>query len=230
MPKRKRSYTPKRSTKRRRFAPKRRMRRPVVPRGLRSQRKVLKLRWNHYNSLNGGTGAVDFHAYRANTIYRPDGTGGDTHSPMFTSQIAALYNHYVVLGAKITVKFLSPTNTTTGALIGGVFLSDDTTFSTNVITLTEQNRSNWRMITPSNNVRPFVVKKKFSAKKFFNVKDVKDNVKRIGAAFGANPSEEAHFITWVGAANGTTDPSPVDTFVTIDYIVLVSEPAELAQS
>ena len=64
--------------------------------------------------------------------------------------------------------------------------------------------------------RAGVVSKTFSAKKFFNVANVLDNISRIGAPRTANPSEKAFFA--------------MSILVTVEYIVVFSEPRELAQS
>lgn len=234
MPKRKRSYGKARSTKRRKrsFKPRasRRRYRRRIPRGITSQKRVVKLRYCDHVALNPGISLIDSHVFRANGIHDPDYTGTG-HQPMFHDEVAALYNHYCVIGSKITVKIQYTANSANvGMGAVGLFLSDDPTYANTVNALTEQNRSNWRMVSPSYYDKPITLTKTFSPRKFFNIVDPKDNVLRIGSAFGSSPTEQASFVLWAGSADTTQDHSSFSCYVMIDYIVMLSEPKEVAQS
>ena len=150
---------------------------------------------------------------------------------MAWDEYIALYNHYVVLGSKITVQFTSKAASTLAPPIAGIFQSDDTTHSTvGVTTLIEQNKSRYRLIPHSYEAKPTTIISKFSTKKFYNVTDVKDNLDRLGAPTNTSPTERAFFIVFCGDSNEGEDISGVYGLVTIEYIVAFSEPKELAQS
>lgn len=205
-----------------------------IPTGVGSQKqRIVKLRYCEFDQLDveaGGAAVSKF--YRANGPYDPVVAVGG-HQPMGYDQMSLLYNHYVVLGAKLTATFTPRVANATGAaVISGIELTDDTTVATTPrYTILEQRKGLYRTITTSND-KPFTVSRKFSAKKFFNVKDVKDNVTRIGATNSSVPAEEAYFRIFMmsGDIGVADDPPAFNCLVTLDYIILWSEPKELAGS
>lgn len=207
-------------------------RRPRIPLGIHKRtNQIARLRYCDTIDLDPGvSGTLSTNVFRANSCHDPNQTGVG-HQPMAWDEYSELYNHYVVLGSKITVQFAAQAASTMSPPVVGIFQSDDTTFSTSYITsLTEQNRCKYRMIPHGYQVRPTTICSKFSTKKFFNVKDVKDNLDRLGAAIGSNPSEEAYFVVFCGDQAEGEDIAGVYGMVTIEYIVAFSEPKELAQS
>jgi len=70
----------------------------------------------------------------------------------------------------------------------------------------------------------------YSAKKFFNVKDVKDNLTRLGAATSTGPSEQAVYTIVIGSVDKAALAITYDLVIEIEYIILFSEPKQLAQS
>jgi len=80
-------------------------------------------------------------------------------------------------------------------------------------------------------VKPSTLTKGYSAKKFYNITNIGDNIDRLGAGILANPSEEACFSVFAGPTPGSaTDIGTVYVTVSIDYIVMFSEPKEQVQS
>jgi len=222
---RKRVFTKKKFYKRRRAN---------IPTGVGSQKqKIVKLRYCIINELDvepGGSAVSLF--FRANGPYDPEYAVGG-HQPMGFDQMSLLYNHYVVLGSKVTATFTPRiANTSGAAVVSGIEITDDAVVTTVPRhTILEQRKGLYRTVTTSNN-KPFTLSRKFSAKRFFNVKDVKDNVTRIGAPNAALPAEEAFFRIFMmsGDVNVADDPPSFNVLVTVDYIILWSEPKELASS
>lgn len=195
-------------------------------------RKLVKMRYCDKVSVDAAaSGDVAHYYFRSNSIFDPDYTGTG-HQPFGHDQWALLYNHYVVLGAKITVKFTNTANGVGDALIVGIMnRSHYDTSTTNLTQITEQNKVRYRTMTPwTGSSRSMTCK--FSTKKFFNVVNVKDNLARLGATFGANPTELAYFDIFCGSADASNldNPAAVNLFVIVDYIVALSEPKNLAQS
>lgn len=185
----------------------------------------ISMRYNDQNNLTSTLGALGQFVFSANSIFDPS-TTGTGHQPMGHDTWATLYNHYVVLGSRIIVKII-PTNPASPALCG-IYLSEDSTLEyTNSSELIEAKKGTWRTIVPSN-VREQTIMSKFSARKYFNVTDVKDNQARIGGTMGANPTDPASFVCWYETTDNSTNT--VRSVVTIDYIVSFSEPRNLAQS
>lgn len=205
--------------------PRRRLTSRSVPSGMPSQR-VAKLRYCSVHDITCTTGVIQEYIYRANGCFDPNQTAVG-HQPMGFDQWALLFNHYAVLGSKITVKVLND-NTTTSPAIVGVYLSDGKSMSyTTATEFMEAKKGQYRMISPGQSKSISLVNK-FSAKRFFNVTNVNDNQERLGAAPTADPTEQAYFHIWYQTLDSNTDK--IECAVTIEYIVQWGEPKELAQS
>lgn len=188
--------------------------------------KVVKMRYVEQLSLNAGIAAIAGHTFRANSIFDPDQSGAG-HQPMGHDEWSSFYNHYTVLGSKITVTFSN--QHANDPMVAGVFLNDDTALaSSSVTSLIENAKGPYCHLDSAGGTGVRRLTKKFSAKKFFKC-DVKDRTD-LKASFGTNPSEEAYFLVWTAAMNTGSDPSAVYATVKIDYIVLMSEPKDLGPS
>lgn len=220
---------PRRYTRKRKY---RRRRKTYIGRAMPGfpSNKIVKMRYVDRQVLNPGVSTIGGWVYRANSIHDPDFSGLG-HQPLGHDQWEQYYNHYVVLGSKINVKFMyDATNANTGQAVG-VYLSDDQTYPSDVDNLMEQGLGKYRVMAAVNyDPNCPSITNKFSAKKYFNVKDVKDNVTRIGATFGANPTDMANYIVWASALNPTVDLGDTWILTTIDYIVALSEPKALPKS
>lgn len=188
--------------------------------------KVVKMRYADQIALNAGIGAAAFYTFRAGSIFDPDYTGTG-HQPMGHDQWAQFYNHYVVLGAKITVTF---SNEDAGdPMIAGVLLNDDTSLTSATVTsIIENGKGAYCHLDTGGGPGIRRISQKYSAKKFFKC-DVKDRTD-LKATFGTNPTEDAYFVVWTAAMNTGSDPSVVYATVKIDYIVLMSEPKDFGPS
>lgn len=224
MPYRKKRYRKKR-VKRKRKKSSRRMVSMGTPSGLPTQR-TLKLKYVEQVGLTSTLGGLATYVFSANSIFDPN-TTGIGHQPMAHDTLSTMYNHYCVIGAKITCRWI-PFGSGTGDLAAcGVMLSDNlSTPYTDYTGMIEARKGSHRlMVNPRTTL---VTRSFFSAKKFFNLTDVKDNQNRIGGPFGADPADPAHFILWY--QNTQSASSNTNVTVEIDYIVQVSEPKELVQS
>lgn len=194
---------------------------------------MIKLRYVDGIALNPGIGTLAQHFFRANGAYDPDTTGGG-HQPMNWDMWTALYNHYTVVGAKITCRFHDNATAYGNGMLAGIILSDDTTVTTDASTVMEQGLARYRMAnaSPSANAgRGLVLSKGFSCKKFFNITNPTDNTNRLGAGVTALPTEQAYFCVFLGAPpNSVIDFASHQVTVQLDYIVIFSEPKEQPQS
>lgn len=231
MPKRK--YAPRRNQRYRRRRKRRsntlHIGRSIMP-GFPSSKSV-KMRYVDSIQLNPGAASVANYQFRANSIFDPDLTGTG-HQPLGHDEWQLFYNHYVVTSAKITVQVMATTSNSSSMNSYGIYLSDDATVpSTTPEELMEQGKGTYWV--QMDHVNSGISTKRHSlvygARSFFNLTDVKDNVDRIGAAFGANPTELAFFNVW-GADLAGGDPGVSQVLVTIEYNVAFSEPKSLNQS
>lgn len=191
--------------------------------------KLVKHRYCDVLSLVPGVGISAF-AYAANGMYDPYIPAGG-HQPLGYDEWSQFYNHYVVIGAKVTCQFVLSSSGQNTSMATGIYLADDSVIPTSLTELVEQGLGTYRIQAsgvnaPGNYQRQT---KTFSAKKFFNVTDIKDNIGRIGATNTANPAELAVFNIWAASVDGTSIGS-IDCLMTIEYLALWSEPKSLTQS
>lgn len=184
--------------------------------------RTVKLRYCSVIGLQSVTGAIARYNFRANSVYDPDYTSTG-HQPMGFDTWASQYNHYIVKGSKIRVTAVDSdaTSTNNHPMYWGITLKADP--SNNHITvgpLLEQDKC-YKICTNENT--PQVLSRNFSAKKFFNVTNVKDNFSRFGSAVNANPFDECFFQVWAVVMNGA-ETSQLNLDVCIEYIVEFSEP------
>jgi len=194
---------------------------------------MVRLRYVDFCTLDGGAGTCAQAIFKANGCFDPRTAIGG-HQPMGFDQWSTFYNHYVVVGSKIRAHLGTGGVTPLNGAIFGINLNDDVTMSTDVTTIMEQGLSkfNKQNFHPSAGAgRGFVATSKFSAKKFFNITNVTDNINRIGSQTTADPTDLANYIVWFGAPPGDlTDMTSINATIIIEYLVVFSEPRDLAQS
>lgn len=195
--------------------------------------RLVNMRYCEAFSLNPGVGTLAKYNFRANSIYdsNQSGTG---HQVQGHDEWNNFYNHYLVVGSKITVTICNTStegNASTDLVSVGCMLADDTAIGTTPSTIIEQGLSKWKTMTnyPNSPTAKTIITNTFSAKKFFNITDIGDNLDRLGAAMGSNPTEEAYYIIWAGS-HGSGDISNLAGMAVIEYSVLFSEPKSLTQS
>lgn len=85
------------------------------------------LRYCQTGSIDPSNTNFAFHTFCVNSLYDPDTTGGG-HQPMGFDQLAAIYNRYLVTGAKLSCTFESRTATTNQTAIVGVTTHEGSLF------------------------------------------------------------------------------------------------------
>lgn len=226
-----RSYRRKRRRKRarRRYAPNPRDL-MISTRGPVPLSYKTKMRYATNGIIDAGVGTPANVLYRANDLYDPEQAVGG-HQPLgFDQFVGTLYDHFTVLGSKITVDFVSADSTYLGGARCGINVTDDasgvvTTFDTVV----EQGGCAHGILTNMHGQGRLRLTKTFSTKKFFNRADVKDCSELRGNA-AASPTEQAYFNVFCQGLASGTNPANLYVNVLIEYIVLLQEPKQLAQS
>jgi len=210
----------------------RRYRRRRVPRPLVGfpSNRVVRMRYIENLTWNFNTLPLFHYGFKANSIYDPNATAGG-HQPMGHDQWAQFYNHYVVLRSHLKITFAAAADTNSTPIFYAVNLDDDFTSLTSLTNMLEQGLTSWTLTNGDYEQAPTrSLTKSYYAKDFFNIADVKDNVTRIGAAFGADPPDLAAFQVLAGSVDGGTHARTCFALVQIDYIVLCSEPKTLPLS
>lgn len=186
-------------------------------------KRIVKMRYVGNFSLDPSAQAPAWHIFSANSIFDPDSTSIG-HQPYGHDQYQALYNHYTVLGSKITVTYFSTgNNADSGSGFAGIALKDDTVMEGNFETIREAKNARTRILTYE---RPAIAKHYFSIKKFYSL----GSRDRLRASFGSNPSEQMFYQCFATGIGATQNLSPINGSAVIDYIVLVEELKDLGQS
>lgn len=195
---------------------------------------ATKLRYADGYSINPPPGGlIGSQIIVANGLYDPDYTGTG-HQPRGFDQLIAMYDHYTVIGAKITATFVGNGGTSPGGpIVVGIALKDAASPPTNKNEYMEGRNVISRVMRHSSSDASvqdkITLSKAFSAKKFLGVsKPLSSSILRGSAA--ANPAEEAFFHLFVQVLRGTDDVGEIEVQIVIDYLVVFTEPKQPSQS
>ncbi len=208
-------------------ASKRSYRKPLPTMAPRS--KLLKLRYGFFDiALSSNIGSVGGHIFRANSIQDPDQTGIG-HRVRGFDQWMTFYDHYCVLGSKITCNYAyeKAGNTTSPSGMISMLIKDSFVVPTSTNVVQESRYVKTRII--NNQIGSKRIVSSFSAKKFFGRrKGTLLNDARLTGTDTTDPAEEVAFILTYTALNGNT--SLVFCSGYIDYIVVLFEPKQPPES
>lgn len=178
--------------------------------------RIVKMRYVARLVRVLAAGVPSVYAFRFTDLYDPDysGTG---HQPLLHDTYATLYNHYMVLGAKMTVNFVN--NGVSRGLNLCVYPCPDTSFTTDPDTAYETPGAKYTIIGEDNHKSLTL---KYSKKAVFG----EGRETALSALFGSSPSEQyfgvIHFFSY--------QAQDCDTIVTMDYVVKLTEPKMLPGS
>lgn len=228
-----RKYRPRRPYRARRLrrAAIRRVKRRI-PRGVSTQANIprmQKMRYVQDVALTMTAGATSKYEFRANSIYDPDYSGGG-HQPMRFDQMAAFYADYVVVASKITVRHMGAGGSNAPYKIA-LYLNDTNTGAiTSINDLIEQGRCRFKVTTAGVQHPQDKITLGFSAKKFFGVANIKDNVDRLGAPCTTNPADQAIYVLCTQPVDAASSITGEVLSITIDYLVWFNQPIQLQTS
>lgn len=230
MPRRKRKYERKTTVYRRKKRKKSRRRR--IPKGLFAKTTKMAFRYVDTVTINPDAGSnFVYLTYSANGMYDPD-TTGIGHQPYGFDQYMQFYNHYTVIGAKMNVKFQAPAPTTTAAgtaYVGIMQTAGPTPGITSINTVQESKRSNCRIQPLAGTARATSINSTVNLSKVFGQKVLQED-NNAGTAT-SQPAEQWYWQIMAATNSvGVVNPDPIQCLVTIDYIVILHEPKDIAGS
>lgn len=177
---------------------------------------ITKLRYCTFGSLTAAAGVVTSQTFRANSIHDPDFTNTG-HQPLYHDQWAAIYDQYVVLGSQIKVTFTSSSSIYTN--IVGIVGDDDSSTSTNLETLMEQNNG-YSTVVGAAGAPPVTITATFSPQEMFGIDAKSDGASQT--TFGSNPTEEWYWKLYSIYSDANTSTTTYYK-VEIEYTVKMSE-------
>lgn len=177
---------------------------------------ITKHRYAALQSMASSAGSLVRHAWSANSIYDPDFTGTG-HQPLYFDQYAAIYDQYVVLGAKITITFANR-DTAKNAIIG-IVGEDDGTASPTIDTLMECNNSVSTILPPAG-AGTVEMSLTYEPQEAFGVDAKADGFSQTSV--GTSPTEGYYWVMFHIPADGTSTQT-CDCKIEIEYTVKYSE-------
>lgn len=196
---------------------------PARPLG---QKFFFKCRYYDDIVLDPTTGGVPAtHIFRLNSLYDPDYTGIG-HQPLGFDQIMPLYNHYTVLGAKVTLIWSNHDPSYNKMCIAQI--KDNTTLSTISGEMIENAMCKYAVIAPKQ-AGPSINKMVFtiSMSKFFGRPILGEH--DFTADIVTNPVEKV-YLHLTSNPFDAVDATDTHVSVLIEYVALLTEPKQLGQS
>ena len=202
-----------------------------VPRSITTMANIPSMQKLRYVTTvllsNSGGGSKAYYQFRTNSLHDPDYTSTG-HQPCRYDQLSQFYAKYCVVGAKITVRHVGGWGTNKTPFILACYLDDDATPPTDITAMIENGKCKYRLVNGDAGHGQTKLVQYFSAKKFFNITNIKDN-DQISALTNASPADVAIFNVCAQANDGSS-AFDASLLVTIDYLAIFQEPIDLAQS
>lgn len=177
-------------------------------------------------TITSTLGVFGFYRFSCNGLFDPDITGTG-HQPMYFDTVGSVYDHYTVIGSKLTVRVV-PAVAGQGPGALGVFINDDTT--SNIISLgnaMEQSSGTRALLMPIGQSVPLVLTKTWSAKQTFGGSILGND--NLQGTIATNPSEQSYYDIVYQDLNGVAATSTVNIVVELEYITIWDELKDLAQ-
>lgn len=186
---------------------------------------TTKLKYSEIVSLasQATAGLASAYVFSANGLYDPNITGTG-HQPRGFDELIALYNHYRVIGSKITVR-MSWGHSDHG-IVAGICLLGDYSVQTNQSDYTENGNNVKTVIGTNDGYNIGTVSYKTAPHKFLGMKYDEDNLRGTSSA---NPTEQAYYHVYFSPLNNITSTN-LTMEIDIEYISQFFEPKVLTQS
>jgi len=169
-------------------------------------------------ALISSTGSTPKQVNSCNSIYDPDITGVG-HQPLYRDTFAAIYDQYAVVSCKIKATFNNLCATSSFHV--GAVMDDDSTSSTSVTTLMEQNLGKNLLLPPlSGSLSSRTITLNFDCKKHLGIDPYTSQTYKTSQ--GSNATEGFDVIFWAAPADGATSGT-VQLNVEMEYLVLFTE-------
>lgn len=172
-------------------------------------------------SINPAIASPGSYVFSANGLFDPDITGVG-HQPRGFDQLMQLYDHYVVVGSKITIRY---SNLTANPVVLAIALKDTTTTISTGQDFLEGTRAVYKIAATGNAGQSAIeLTHQCNPVKFLGRSDPLADSELKGSA-SANPSEGAFYHVQVFAIDGA-DIASQDLTAQIEYMAKLIEPKQ----
>lgn len=201
-----------------------------IPRSLRSPMpKMLKTKliYSETSYVDAGIATPGVYVFSANGLYDPNITAAG-HQPRGFDQIMQLYDHYVVIGAKLTVHCGPQPSVDSYARMCGIALFDNATAKTNVTDYYEAGTKSKLKQCLAENPLPVTVSLKCNPNKYLGrSKPMADP--DLKGSDSSNPTEQCYFHFFSDALQGV-DSGALYFNALVEYTAVFIEPKQPTES
>jgi len=176
-------------------------------------------------TLTSTTGVMNKYYFICNGMWDPNKTGTG-HQPAYFDTMHSLYNHWTVIGSKITIKCCFATETDLPAYVA-LLQDDDGVLSSNDMQNLSETSSGKVKLVGAKNPGVITLTNRWSAKKTFGGSVLAND--ELKGDSSQNPAETSSWVIALQAANVISTVS-MYVHVNIEYIAVWSELKELASS
>jgi len=168
--------------------------------GLPNRKHVKLVYCEQFIVSPGAAATASVQRMLINSLYDPNSTGTG-HQPMGFDQWALHYNEYVVKGAKVTTTFTNVNPGNSPIRVGHTYQTATSIDHTITSRLERQQWKNQKLLLGTSDSQATVTSY-FSTKKFFAVKDLRDEHQMTSLVTGS-PTLPAYCFFWAQEASGT---------------------------
>lgn len=190
------------------------------------KKMVMTHKYNEIIQHYSSAGAVSYYRFVCNGMFDPNYSGAG-HQPYYFDQMSAIYNHYTVIGAKITLKIIPQAETQKAFGISLSQNDDAVQTATGLQNTAEQSNGKITLFAGNGTDRIAYMTDKWSAKKTFGGSILAND--NLQGSSTANPTELTFWVIAVQALDLTTTTGAwID--VNIQYIAVWDELKDVASS
>lgn len=187
---------------------------------------LMRHRFTEVGNLSSAAGALGTFNYRANGMFDPNQTSTG-HQPLYFDQLAAVYDHYTVIGSVIKVKFIPLAGNTVPMLVG-IMKNDDTVITpTLAINLVEQSGTVSGVLTNPGAQPYLTLTQKFSAKGTFGGNALSNDNLQGNAT--SDPAEQTLFTLFAQSID-LTSSTQCYLQIDIEYLAVWDELRDISGS
>lgn len=189
--------------------------------------KKVMMKHKYSESLNviSNLGAIATHKMVLNGLFDPNNSGIG-HQPMYFDQMSAIYNHYTVIGAKITCH-MTPYDTNASPVNVCLWQNDDSVVTPATMDSIEEQTKSYPKVLGMTSSGQKNLTLKWSAKKTFG-SSVLANSKLSGDSV-ANPAENSFAMLSIQATDFTSTVQVAVRF-DVEYLAIWYELKDIAGS
>lgn len=192
---------------------------------------MVKLRYGgEARTIDPGAGILGFHVFSAGGMYDPDITGSG-HQPRGFDELMDAFNHYLVIGAKITISARAGSTSPANLNTIGITLRPSSGIVSSVTDYYEDLGSVWKQCGGSSAEQTVILSKGYSPRKVYGASVrtlMADDLKKGSQV--SNPIDNQFWHVWVNPFDGSSDTTAVVVRATIEYTAVMLEPVLIGQS